>query len=311
MIPTRSFAQKKNLLLAFDAFGTLFAPKGHVTDHYAAFARHHGIDVPSKNANPSIKDAFRAAYKHEFKTHPNYGKAVNMGAEQWWANVIKGTLSHYLKPKQSIPHALVNDLLTHFSTSDGYTMPPDVMPFFKMLRAKKRKPEQVPEWMWDNTIVGVITNSDDRVPSILESLGLTVGPRRVGTSAERKICSSMDDDISFVVLSYDVGYQKPDKRIFDAAIEMGKETLADGPEGLDIQDFEKLYVGDSIDEDYHAAQAAGWNACLLERSEPSTWNAAEYDVHHRDDPNDQQPKKVDVIRTITSLVNWSPSEPKP
>jgi hypothetical protein len=129
-----------------------------------------------------------------------------------------------------------------------------------------------PSWTWEKTVVGIITNSDDRVPSVLESFGLKIGPRRVGTSGQRIAQANLDDDVSFVVLSYDVGIEKPDRRIFDAAAQMLRETIAEssGGDGLvSAGEFSKLYVGDSMEHDYFGAKEAGWDAVLVDRSEQS------------------------------------------
>jgi hypothetical protein len=39
---------KKNLLLALDAFGTLFAPRAPIAVQYGEVARQHGIIVPTE-----------------------------------------------------------------------------------------------------------------------------------------------------------------------------------------------------------------------------------------------------------------------
>lgn len=182
--------------------------------------------------------------------------------------VIKNTYQPFLNPGQDVPQALISELLTRYSTSAGYHMYPDVKPFFSMIRRSNEQANVGLPWKWDKTVVGIITNSDDRVPGILESFGLKVGPRRVGSRALHSAKATVDDDISFVVLSYDVGFEKPDRRLFDAALEMLKETLAEagnGAEGQDVDDFEKLYVGDTIEKDYFGAKRAGWNALVIDR----------------------------------------------
>jgi FMN phosphatase YigB (HAD superfamily) len=192
--------------------------------------------------------------------------------------VIMNTFRPFLTQGQEVPHKLVTDLLTRYSTHEGYTIFPDVLPLFQMLRSQSTQPTLHPDWTWDKTVVGIITNSDDRVPSVLESFGLKVGPRRVGRPGERMAQASLDDDVNFVVLSYDVGTEKPDRKMFDAAIQMLQETIAeksdhdghaihDGP--ADVEDFTKLYVGDSLEHDYFGAKQAGWDAVLVDRSERS------------------------------------------
>jgi FMN phosphatase YigB (HAD superfamily) len=206
--------------------------------------------------------------------------------------VIKNTYKPFLNPGQNIPQALVSELLTRYSTSEGYDMYPDVECFFSMLRRRKEQANLDLPWKWDKTVVGIITNSDDRVPGILESFGLKIGSRRVGNSAQRSAKASVDDDISFVVLSYDTGFEKPDKRIFDAATEMLKDMLAEignKAEGKDIDDFDKLYVGDSIEKDYFGAKKAGWNALVVDRQ----------DEH-------KGIEGIEVISDFGKLSKWAP-----
>jgi hypothetical protein len=105
------------------------------------------------------------------------------------------------------------------------------------------------------------------VPGILESFGLKVGPRRVGTPDERKAEAALEDDISFVVLSYDVGVEKPKRAIFEAAYKSFQETLASKGDESNAQDWEKLYIGDSLEHDVDGANQAGWKALRLDRQD--------------------------------------------
>ena len=148
------------------------------------------------------------------------------------------------------------ELLQRFSSSDGYTLYPDVLPFFEAIRVHKERTSHSADLQ-----LGILTNSDDRVLSILESFGLQVNPWRYGTTkvgiahANPRIC----DDVDFVALSYDVGFEKPHRRIFDATREMA-----------DVVPFEVshcIHVGDDLEKDYKGAEAAGWKGLLLEREE--------------------------------------------
>lgn len=181
--------------------------------------------------------------------------------------IIHSTFQPWLEPGQDVPQALVDELLHRYSTKEGYDIFPDVIPFFQMLRNKTSNQASDQPWPWDKTVVGIITNSDDRVPGILDSFGLKIGPRRVGTPDQRVAEAALEDDVSFVVLSYDVGVQKPDRGIYHAAIDSFKETLVGRNLELTMDDFEKLYVGDSIEHDYFGAKKAGWNALVLDRDE--------------------------------------------
>jgi hypothetical protein len=125
-------------------------------------------------------------------------------------------------------------------------------------------------WPFEKTVVGIISNSDYRVPRILESQSLKVSKRRADGNSPITDFSLGDDldsvdDIDFVVLSYDVGHEKPDRQIFDAATKLLAEGLKGNEKGLTVDDFDKLYVGDDIIKDYDAAKEAGWDALLLDR----------------------------------------------
>jgi len=75
---------KRGLLLCFDAFGTLFFPKAPIAALYGEVARRHGITAFTEEA---LHGSFRYAFKKAVKENPNYGKAVGMGATQWWRDV--------------------------------------------------------------------------------------------------------------------------------------------------------------------------------------------------------------------------------
>jgi hypothetical protein len=85
-IPNHHDMSKKNLLICFDAFGTLFTPRKPVAQQYSEVARSFGLRGFSDD---DIAQSFKKAFKHESKTNPNYGKKTGMGAEKWWGNVSR------------------------------------------------------------------------------------------------------------------------------------------------------------------------------------------------------------------------------
>jgi hypothetical protein len=82
--PLVAATTKPNLLLCFDAFGTLFSPKSSVALQYAEIARQCGITTFRDN---ELQSHLFAAIKEERETNPNYGKATGLGATGWWTNV--------------------------------------------------------------------------------------------------------------------------------------------------------------------------------------------------------------------------------
>ncbi len=166
-----------------------------------------------------------------------------------------------------VPPGLASRLLTRFASSEGYIMAPRLPELLHMLQQQKLQ-------SYDRVVVGVITNSDDRVPGILASFGLRVRPLRYG-ALDQQDGEPRDApfDIDFHCMSYDVGFEKPDPRIFRAAEEeLLPAVLARRGHPLGSNPpptWDKLYVGDEAHKDVEGARAAGWFPVLLaENSTP-------------------------------------------
>lgn len=135
---------------------------------------------------------------------------------------------------------------------------PDVQQTFQRLRDWKNQSDR-------SVFVGVVTNSDDRVPDILTSLGLEVSPLRYGSQRSdlqdrKELC-----DIDFCIMSFDVGYEKPDRRVFQAAEETLSEirSASNSSNTSPIDTYQKVYAGDDYEKDILGALDAGWDAVLI------------------------------------------------
>lgn len=256
---------KRNLLLCFDAFGTLFRIKQPIERQYGDVARLQ-FGLAKDVTDTQLKTAFRAAFKQQSRAHPNYGRWTNgMGATTWWTQVIEETFRPFVP---EVPSGLAPLLLERFASGDGYTMD-ERLP--KLLRSLKEKCTL--NGVYARVVVGVITNSDDRVPGILSSFGLRVRPLRYGVTGATDTTSSspLAYDIDFLCMSYDVGVEKPDPAIFRAAEEMLPKVGGEDVEtSLDLADWEKVYVGDEAPKDVAGAHAAGWHAVWVGEGGPET-----------------------------------------
>ncbi|KAJ4306052.1 hypothetical protein N0V88_000848 [Collariella sp. IMI 366227] len=256
---------RRNLLLCFDAFGTLFTPKQPIAEQYTLVARKCGLDGFSVD---QVKSSFKTAFSKESKAHPNYGKASGMGAAMWWTHVINNTFRPLLLSNQKLPTDLPTRLLHCFSSSEGYTLSPGITSFLRNLK-NQHHPRDSSQ---PHVIIGVITNSDDRVPAILTSLGLRVSPFRAGSPTTKldKV-GGKEYDIDVHCMSYDVGVAKPDRRIFDAAVDMADQLVvvenggSRGDEGA--SSWLKLYVGDEYEKDVVGAREAGWHSVFVGKKE--------------------------------------------
>ncbi|KAL3468481.1 hypothetical protein BJX64DRAFT_6465 [Aspergillus heterothallicus] len=298
------------LLLTLDAFNTLFHPRYPIPAQYAASASTFNIPISPSTLQP----AFKAALKAQSDTHPNYGRELAVrgeygGPRQWWEDVIRGSFARALAENAGSnssniiepPDALVADLLDRFASARGYKLYEDVGPFFERLRAMQR------EGNWRRKVViGVVSNSDDRVCSVLESLGVSVGETRASEGAGHKLPGfekerertgkphpgsrdSVDPlqrqvyrDIDFVLTSYQIGAEKPAPLAWEAALRTAK-GLRDAVEGEEC--WECVHVGDDYGKDYRGAVDAGWKAYCLSRDAEAA------------------AKSPEGTRTITSLLD--------
>ncbi|KAH7163460.1 HAD-like domain-containing protein [Dactylonectria estremocensis] len=273
---------KPNLLLCFDAFGTLFKPKRPISRQYSEVARQCGISGFSED---ELESAFGAAIKDEARRHPNYGKATGLGATAWWTNIIHKTFTPLIKNNGVLPKDLAPKLLHRFSSNEGYDAEPNLASALRALKYQNSRRH------FDKIVIGVVTNSDDRVPSILSSL-------------------EQDYDIDFHCMSYDVGVEKPDRVIFDAAQLMLTRVIAirDGKSlteaKSDMETWQKVYVGDEYAKDVVGALNAGWNPVLLDSDGYSTDTVRVED--HPIQTLEDTFKEHEVLRvhSIQNLATW-------
>jgi FMN phosphatase YigB (HAD superfamily) len=171
-----------------------------------------------------------------------------MTVESWWADVVHAAFRP-LCHGQAMPVSLASTLFDHFSSHDAYELFPDVRPFFQAMRELRQK---YSDPQGSIILVGVITNSDRRVRTTLQSLGLRIGADWESLSKYRDLKSMWDDaglrkreaeqegrrfegvplsgnllhayssgdDINFLITSYATGSEKPDRKIFAEADEL-------------------------------------------------------------------------------------------
>ena len=180
--------------------------------------------------------------------------------------MIFATFQPLIRPGQLLPSELAPKLLRRFSSGDGYCLMGDDLPTL-IGTIKSRGTRQ----LFDR-VVGVITNSDDRAPTILSSLGMNVSPLRYGSPDTSLAADARSrNHIDFNCMSYDVGIEKPDRLIFDAAESMASEILH-AENRLEDEHMAatkttpallKIFVGDEFEKDVLGALGAGWHAVQL------------------------------------------------
>ncbi|KAK7205824.1 hypothetical protein BZA70DRAFT_310305 [Myxozyma melibiosi] len=204
-------------IISLDAYGTIYIPSPSVSEQYSnlyndyrsRLLRH---DIDSNNSAPPELSAaqinlnFKKAYKARAASHPNYAG----GETEWWIAVIKDTFgfcpSTTVEEDDGGTDRFAREVYENFNSSKAYAVYPDIIPFLSTLLRNNSPPK-----------IGVISNSDSRSRTILRGLGILSPPppleqNQKGEDARYLIANDND-----VILSAEIGFDKPDPRIFKAA----------------------------------------------------------------------------------------------
>ncbi|MCX7827124.1 MAG: HAD-IA family hydrolase [Verrucomicrobiae bacterium] len=210
--------------VTFDAGGTLLYPHPSVGEIYAAAARRHGASVSAEAMETAFREAWRACH------HPEVaGKAGNVSQREWWRDMVFQTLE--LAGVRLRDRAAYFEELYHlFAHATVWRLFPDARETLTAVRQRGLK-------------TGLLSNWDHRLRQVLEELRLM-------------------PLLDAVVISCEVGVEKPHPAIFDAA----RTALGVG------DPREVIHVGDSYRDDVLGATAVGMRAVLMERGGPGHWS---------------------------------------
>ncbi len=143
-------------------------------------------------------------------------------SRRFWTGIYLDVLHQHASAAQATE--IAERVYAHFSMPAAYAVYPDVMPALRRLRSHGFR-------------LGIISNWESWIGSLLTH-------------------HELDTWFEWVVASGDVEVEKPDRRIFEIALQRS---------GLSRPDV--LYVGDSPAIDIAGARRAGWRAILVERED--------------------------------------------
>ncbi len=206
--------------VSFDAAGTLFRVRGSVGHAYTAVAARHGVTADPHTIEARFRSAFRDMPPMCFPTAATEElRDYELG---WWRRVVRSAFAGFAFDDFE---TFFHDLFEYFARPESWELFPDVAPTLRGLRERDVR-------------LAIVSNFDSRLIRICEGLAL----------------ASFFDAI---IASSQVGYAKPDPRIFSLALER-----------LGVRAGEVLHVGDSESLDIQAARAAGMRALLIDRGAP-------------------------------------------
>lgn len=243
-------------LLTFDVSYTLLTPMRAVSEQYAKALVNQ---VSGTICLDTVQTEYEKSHKRHSSILPIYGLNAKLTTKQWWESVFLTTLINsklittegiefvgdHANPEliANVPLIRLNPKTANTNLAKAFD---DVYNNFEwkqlpyasevlnqLNEIKNSGPDQ-------SFAIAVISNNDERIHNILEKHGLL---------------QFMD----FVITSRETGYSKPDRRVFDLAIEMASNIL-----DKEINSTETIHVGDSVNKDYFAAVKSGCRGLLLD-----------------------------------------------
>lgn len=234
---TIAHGRRRIRAITMDVTGTMVQFNGRIEEHYGNAARWCGVALSPAEVQ-SIPRGFNQAYKETCAKHPCFGNS-SMSAKQWWRECVVRCLElSGARMTRDQEERVFQRVYSIFGSHATYSAFEDAAPFLKWAHRR-------------GIIVGVVSNADERYgDSILPMLDLA-------------------DKLSFMVFSKEVGEEKPQRKIFDAAVQAAEPWLVKerrwGADAAPLIPSEVLHIGNDFDKDYIGATDAGFQAVLIDR----------------------------------------------
>lgn len=204
-------------VVSFDAGGTLLHPHPSVGEVYGEIARAHGCACSHGDLEQGFRRAFASVSKN-----PNFDDGEQRERD-YWRRIAKTTF-RFAGAAVADFEPLFDELWEAFAHADRWRVNSDAHSTLQQLRARGHR-------------LAIISNWDRRLHTVLAETGLR-------------------DFFDAVIISSEVGHEKPDPGIFRAA----EAALA-------VKASQCLHVGDSRTHDLAGARGAEWQAVLVRQDE--------------------------------------------
>jgi putative hydrolase of the HAD superfamily len=210
----------------FDVGGTLLSAKPSIGAVYAEVAARYGIEEPAEAIERRARAEFARRRAEELSGTQKEHTVTLDKARAWWRSVVRVSFGEAAGSPRF--EAFFQEVFEEFARPERYGCYPEVVEVLKGLKESGYR-------------LGIISNWDERLRPILAGLGIL-------------------DCFETVVISGEVGFEKPGARIYDRAREMAGATRED----------RLLQIGDNRVDDFEGAHEAGFEARLVERRKGET-----------------------------------------
>ncbi len=212
---------EKPSVIFFDAVGTVFGVRDGVGAQYAKCADRVGVNVSAAALDSAFYKAFKTAGSSVFPL-ASIDRIPKLEFE-WWRSVVFETFNSVgvVNQFESFDR-FFEDVFQYFATAEPWVLYPETVAVLESLQTFG-----IP--------IGIVSNFDSRLHSVLRSL-------------------SLDQYFQSVTISTEVGSAKPNGKIF---------TVALAKHACDAH--QAWHVGDSLKDDYEAATAMGLRGIWVDR----------------------------------------------
>ncbi len=200
--------------VTFDVGGTLLSPFPSVGEIYAEVLMQCGVRADAVALNAGFRKAWDGAHRT-----PRVG-LTEESERHWWRGVVRTTLTGVCEVGKF--ELVFQRLWDTFAETGRWKLRDGTM---KMLHDLKTR----------GIRLGILSNWDSRLPKLLQGFG--IAPL-----------------MEHMVVSSQVGFEKPDPRIFELCLQR-----------FGLQPGQMLHVGDSVFHDLEPAARLGWQVWKVER----------------------------------------------
>ncbi len=215
----------------FDVGNTLVTAKPSVGQVYCEIAAKFDIIADPEEIEKAARAAFMHLSGEARRTGAESPHSISLeAARSWWRRVVRASFGEAANSPRF--EAFYQTVFDEFAKPERYQTFPEVHDVLGDLIASGHR-------------LGIISNWDPRLRPILEGHRLT-------------------EKFSTIIISGEVGVEKPHSEIYDRARQM---ALQQHPHTGGNSGFARfLMIGDSPLDDIEGAEAAGFDARLIERS---------------------------------------------
>lgn len=207
-------------LITFDVTDTLLKFKVSPGKQYGEIGAMYGIISDDK----TLSNNFKVNWRKMTKEHPNFGLYSGLGWENWWKKIVRDTFKDsVINASDKQLNATAQHLIHVYKTSTCWQYSYGALNLLSYIRSRG-----IP--------MGVISNFDPRLSEMLNNV-------------------KMKHFFNFIITSYEVGAEKPDKTIFEKAMNISKIH--------NLKPEECLHIGDKPLLDYYGARNGGWHAVVI------------------------------------------------